>query len=67
MEHSGNSPRSANKDSSSSLIGKNMERLSQSVGLLSAKKGLSKMVEVVVSISPNHVNSSALEVMSVLS
>ena len=56
-EHSGNSPRSAYSDSSSSLIGKNIAT-SESPALLSAKIGLSSIVDDVVSMSLNHLNSS---------
>jgi hypothetical protein len=62
-EHSGNSPRSAYSDSSSSPIGKNMAT-SASPAVLSAKMGLSRTVDDVVSMSLNHLNSSFVEIIN---
>lgn len=62
VEHSGNSPRSAKSDSSSSLTGKNIP-VPDSISVVlrpSEKMGLSRIVEVVVPISPNQLNSSLL-------
>lgn len=58
-EHSGNSPRSANNDSSSSLIGNTISTSDvEFTPPHSENIGLSRTVDVVVSISPNHRNSS---------
>lgn len=69
-EHSGNSPRSANNDSSSSPIGKNIAAATSASAVLlsSSKIGVSSMVvEEVVSISPNQLLNSLSAVVQVIS
>lgn len=59
-EHSGNSPRSANKDSSSSRIGKNIVMSVSPTLLSSANTVLSSIVDDVDSMSANQLNSSVV-------
>lgn len=59
VEHSGNSPRSAKSNSSSSPIGNINDPMSPSN---SAMIELSRRADDVVSISPNHPNSSSTKV-----
>lgn len=59
-EHSGSSPRSANSDSSSSLIGKNIDATSASSPVSSVLSRTADDVVAVPSISPNQPNSSAV-------
>lgn len=60
LEHSGNSPRSAKSESSSSLIVVKVDDMSISVTSTSVKIGLSSMVVEVHSKSENHPNSLQL-------